>query len=203
MTRCDLGNLVRLYPAISHVQEIALVASEMDLGMEIPLRGTELLEISATPIVEKNMRSLACLNCPKLKTLKLDFGDRDRPWGEPMSPASFAMLHQGKANVPALETLRLWNTRTTNEYVATLPDSKLLPQLKELDLSRGDLSDAGAQTFINSKSAFMHLKKLDLTRNHLTKASMDRLRAVYGKKVDVQYNTPNKSSSTRASNFIE
>lgn len=205
MSRCDLGNLVRLYPTVSHVREIALVATEMDLGMEIPLRDTELLEISAYPLLGKHMKSLSNASCPKLKELKLDFQNREARWLEPVSVTDFALALDAKG-LPALETLRLWNTRATNEYAATLPSSKLLPQLKELDLSRGDLSDAGAQTFIKSKAAFMHLERLDLTRNHLTKTSIERLKAVYGKKLDVQYNTPNKSAaraSSRMNPFIE
>jgi uncharacterized protein (TIGR02996 family) len=201
MSRCDLGKLERLYPAITHVQEIALVATEMDLGSAIELEDTETLEISAEPILAKHLKSIANAKCPKLKTLRLDFRNREARWLDPAPPADLAKALDAPG-LPALDTLRLWNTRWTNEYAANFPSSKLLPRLKELDLSRGDLSDDGALTFVNYAAAFKHLKKLDLSRNNLTKASIDRLKAMYGKKIDVQYNAPQKPAA-RTMRFIE
>ena len=65
-----------------------------------------------------------------------------------------------------------------------LAESALLAQLDELDLSKGILTDAGAQVIVDHANAFAHLRSLDLSENYLSEAGAKLVKKL-GKHVDV------------------
>ena len=54
-----------------------------------------------------------------------------------------------------------------NEFAAVLPDSKILKQLEELDLSMGTMTAEGARHLLDRADAFRHLKSLNLEENFI------------------------------------
>ena len=75
------------------------------------------------------------------------------------------------------------NCPFADEGVRALVKSKLLPRLKVLDLTRGNLSDRGVDELVAHKDAFTHLDLIDVDDNALTEASKPRLKGL-AKKVN-------------------
>ena len=103
-----------------------------------------------------------------LKHLELWFGQED--YGCSSTVKSLAAILSGKG-LPALERLGLMNSEWEAELINAIAASKLLPQLKVLDLSMGVLFTEGAAALINHKAKFAHLKKLILDDNYLEEQS--------------------------------
>src|SRR2546423_6210185 len=82
-----------------------------------------------------------------------------------------------------LERLGLCNAMFTDDLPELLAKSKLVKQLKVLDLGMGCLTDDGARKLAEHKDAFKHLELLDVTESYLTKDGINALKGV-AKKVD-------------------
>ena len=81
---------------------------------------------------------------------------------------------------------------------AHLAGSKLLKQLRELDLSMGCMTDAGAAALVEFKDAFKHLDVLAVSENYLTDGGVKALKGLAKKVVseeqredeDPEYRSP-------------
>jgi hypothetical protein len=72
-------------------------------------------------------------------------------------------------------------------------EQAILPQLDSLDLSMGNLSDAGVAAMLVSKDAFAHLGALNLEDNALTNASWPAARALAKQVVFGTDHTPERA----------
>jgi Ran GTPase-activating protein (RanGAP) involved in mRNA processing and transport len=111
---------------------------------------------------------------PKIKHLEIYYGTDD--YGGDCSVQEVIPL-LGRSDLPKLEYLGIKNSEFANDIAAAVVGSKLVKQLKVLDLSLGTMTDEGAQALAAGKAALAHLECLDLTRNYLTK---DGIKAVKG-----------------------
>jgi hypothetical protein len=73
-------------------------------------------------------------------------------------------------NLGRVRHLGLANTDLADRIAAQLVDSKILPRLATLDLSRGTLGDDGARAILESRAAFAHLEAIDLSRSFISPA---------------------------------
>lgn len=108
---------------------------------------------------------------PALETLRLWFGDPD--YGSTAKLADVSALLDGK-QVPKVVELALANTDGAlgNQIAAAVIESKIVKQLRVLDLSGGSIDDEGAAVLVAGKSALGHLQRLDLSDNYLTPAGV-------------------------------
>jgi hypothetical protein len=101
---------------------------------------------------------------PKLEFLEIWTGSDN--YGADATAETFTKFFNGGA--PAtLRHLGICNSMITHELIEPLAASKLLPQLRTLDLSQGVLQDGDVDLVIQHAAAFKHLEDLDLSENLL------------------------------------
>ena len=163
-----VGNVAPLYKALPQLRSLHLRGGEVSLGkMDLP----ELREftLESGGLDRGSVKSIAAANWPKLERMEVWFGSENYGAGGEVKHLQPILDATG---LPELRHLGLCNAEFTNELVAVLPKSKVLKQLETLDLSRGTLTDSGAEVLLANAAAFKHLKCLDVTRNLLsTKAA--------------------------------
>jgi len=81
------------------------------------------------------------------------------------------------AGLPRLAHLGLTNLDFTDALIEPLAHARVLPQLEELDLKMGTLSDDGARFFYRYQKAFAHLQRIDVDDNFLTRDGIKLLRS--------------------------
>ena len=169
----EIGDAKNLYKGMPNLQSLKLRSGSMKLGkIELPeLR--ELVTITGG-MDRKSTKSILDASWPKLEKLSLQFGPSHE------SDVKFKDVQpilEGRG-FPALRHLGLTNAEFTDEVCRALPGSKILPQLEELDLKMGTMSDAGAKAIADHASKFAHLKLLDVHDNYLGDASKKLLKKV-------------------------
>lgn len=113
------------------------------------------------------LRAILNAKWPKLERLDLWFG-RDEYGGEGTVELIQPILD---AKVPAgLKHLGVINCEFSDQLLPALLESKILPKLKTLDLSRGVLMDADVALILKHADKFKHLEHLDLFENLLDKS---------------------------------
>lgn len=163
----DLSGLWRAQPAL---RELTLQGSLEDLG-EIDAPRLQRLVRETCALTKKELAQLATARLPELRELELWFGEANagadftlddvrplfsRPW-------------------PQLTSLGLRNALITDELVDLVLASPLAAQLEVLDLSKGCLSDAGAQTLLAGRAQLPNLQRLDLSENILSGQHLEAL----------------------------
>lgn len=81
----------------------------------------------------------------------------------------FAPVLDGEA-LPRLTSLGLTNLEFMEPLVAKLATSRILPQLRSLDLQMSTLGHDGANTLLKHQAAFRHLDELNVDDNYLPPA---------------------------------
>ncbi|WP_163997169.1 WGR domain-containing protein [Pyxidicoccus caerfyrddinensis] len=160
----EVGNVAPLYKALPQLRSLHLRGGEVTLGkIELP----ELREFTMESggLDRGSVKSIAAANWPKLERLEVWFGAEEYGAGGNVKSIQPILDAQG---LPELKHLGLCNAEFTNELVEALPKAKVLKQLETLDLSRGTLTDKGAEVLLANAAAFKHLKRLDLTQNLLS-----------------------------------
>jgi len=165
-----IGDLRPLWKAAPRLKELRMQgASGSDGGTPIKLGKIdaphlETFAFESGGLDESVPKDLGAATLPKLKHLELMFGRED--YGCSSSVKSLAGILSGKG-LPKLETLGLKNSEWEVELIDAIASSKVLPQLKVLDLSMGVLFQDGAAALIKHQAKFAHLKKLILDDNYL------------------------------------
>jgi uncharacterized protein (TIGR02996 family) len=140
------------------------------------------LFIETGGLPENALKALATINCPQLENLDVWLGDDGYGGvGEGKGPLLRPLL--SNPNLPKVTHLGLKNASIQNEVVQELVGSKLLKQLKTLDLSMGCMNDDGARILFNFAEPFSHLERIDISDNFITEAVGAELRATYGDKM--------------------
>jgi predicted DNA-binding WGR domain protein/photosystem II stability/assembly factor-like uncharacterized protein len=160
-----IGNASPLYGSAPRLEALKLRSGSMTLGSLTHPR-LKTLTIETGGLTRKNLKEFAGSALPSLESLSLQFGQDN--YGCDIEAADLAGLLDAK-RFPNLKHLGLTNAEFMNGAVALVAKSRLLPQLESLDLSLGTLGDEGAHALATYRPAFAHLKRLDLTKNYLSK----------------------------------
>jgi len=141
--------------------------------MELP--ALRELELRTCGLTRANLKSVISVARPRLERLHLWFGS-DR-YGAQCGVADLGPILDG-SGFPALRHLGLMNAEFNAELCAALPKARVLARLSSLDLSMGTLTDEDADVLIAHGAAFRHLERLNLARNHLSKAATKRVKGL-------------------------
>jgi hypothetical protein len=167
-TRIDLSPV---YPAVPALRELAIAAGHVVLG-DVVLPHLVSFDLVTTGLVERGARAIAAARWPSLERLSLQVGARRR--GGTAKLRDLRPILDG-AGLPRLAHLAITHTEFTDDLIAALAASALLPQLATLDVSTGTLTDIGARSIYRHQSAFAHLQSIDLGNNLLPPATRDLL----------------------------
>ncbi|MBA2538939.1 MAG: WGR domain-containing protein [Deltaproteobacteria bacterium] len=145
-----------------------------DGGMlgELELPSLKVFEYESCGISKLEIEAIAAARWPKLERLELWLGAAER--GAIGTIAPLRQILDG-VGLPALHHLGLCNTELIDELIPALVESKLLPQLRTLDLSHSTL--VSSQALVTAAPAFEHLALLSLDRNLLSDHHCDEIRA--------------------------
>jgi uncharacterized protein (TIGR02996 family) len=172
----DLGHLSKTAPNLT---ALCVEAGSLELG-EPKMKNLEELVIETCGFSVENAESIASARWPALRKMVLWFGSRSYGVEIPVEAVE-KMLE--KKRFPSLVHLGLCNNDLTDELIDLLAENPLLPQLKTLDLSKGTLSDAGAERMIELAPRFKHLAEIDLSSNFVHEAAAPLKKAL--KQVDL------------------
>ncbi|MFP2906113.1 WGR domain-containing protein [Pyxidicoccus sp. 3LFB2] len=160
----EVGNVAPLYKALPQLRSLHLRGGELSLG-KIDLPELRDFTLESGGLDRGSVKAIAAANWPKLERMEVWFGSEDYGAG---GDVKYIQPILDATGLPELQHLGLCNAEFTNDLVAALPKSKVLKQLQTLDLSRGTLTDSGAEVLLANAAAFKHLKRLDLTQNLLS-----------------------------------
>ena len=158
------GNLGPLLAATPHLVTLKIEIGDIDLGGALDLPKLESLHIETGGLDRKNLQAIANAKWPSLVELVLYLGTHR--YGANATAADVEALLG--ARFPKLERLALCNSEIPDAIVRALTKSPVLAQLKELDLSKGTMTDDDARPLVEQLAAFRHLEKLDLSENYLS-----------------------------------
>jgi uncharacterized protein (TIGR02996 family) len=177
----DMGavSLEPLYSRLPRLKTLILKGSQLVLGK---LRLPELRDFTIThdrdehalprPLMRPLVESIAHAELPQLESLTVSLGWNPKP--PKASLTDLLPLLDGRG-MPRLQKLGLQGLGFTDALCKELPGSTLLPQLRELDLTYGTMTAAGAETLLASASAFRHLERLQLDARPLDRELRMRL----------------------------
>ncbi|MFP2906112.1 WGR domain-containing protein [Pyxidicoccus sp. 3LFB2] len=159
-----VGDVSPLYKALPQLRSLRLCGGDVHLGkINLPELREFTVETGGLPL--SAVKSIAAAKWPKLEKLEVWFGSASYGAGGQVKHLQSILDADG---LPELEHLGLCNAEFTNDLVTVLPKSRVLKQLQTLDLSRGTLTDKGAEVLLANAAAFKHLQKLNLTQNLLS-----------------------------------
>ena len=161
----ELGDVEALYAALPNLKKLTLRSGSMTLG-QIVLPKLEAFEVITGGLDPEDAAALCAAKWPSLKSLSIQIGAED--YGGDADVEDFRPIFDG-VGLPRLEHLGLKNTEISERLIEPLATSKILPQLKSIDLGMGTLGDEGVQTIFRFQKAFAHLERIDLEDNFVTR----------------------------------
>jgi uncharacterized protein (TIGR02996 family) len=168
----SIGNLAKLYAAVPKLQRLKLRSGDaMKLGtIVLP----ELREFSTVTggMQAASAKAIATATWPKLETLDLMLGDHGLP-GPTVKDIQPILDAKGLGK---LTWLGITNFNFHKELVPALLASKILKQLKTLDLSMGTLGDQQAAILGAAKNKLGHLEQLIVGENYFTAVGLKALK---------------------------
>ncbi len=170
-----LNTLEPLYARLPQLEHLEIILGNMNLGT-IDLPNLKHFEVWTGGFNKDNMKAVVAANWPKLETLLLRFGGSE-DYGANTSVDDVLPL-LSSTTIPKVRHLALANSPFIDELIPHLAKSPLLKQLKTLDLSLGEMTDAGANAIVEYGAAFKHLESLNVHRNYLTVDAVAALKGV-------------------------
>ncbi len=167
-----LGNVSPLYPQLANLEELRIETGKVELG-NIKLPNLQRFEIVTGGFTRGNMKSVSSASWPKLHTLTLYFGSKH--YGGNCTIADLQTVLSGKG-LGKLKHLTLCNAEFEDDIAKAVVSAKIVRQLETLDLSRGTMTDAGAEALIAGAAKLSHLKSLDVSHNFISPAACKKLR---------------------------
>jgi uncharacterized protein (TIGR02996 family) len=172
-----IRDLQPVYAALPNLRSLKLRAGGMYLG-SIVLPRLERFEVITGGLDRWAAQSIALATWPSLRALSIQVGPVRRHGR--LSSSAKAMDFQpilDGAGLPRLVHLGLTNLDFTDALIEPLARGQVLPQLEELDLKMGTLSDDGARLLYRYQRAFAHLRRIDVDDNYLTREGLELLAA--------------------------
>jgi uncharacterized protein (TIGR02996 family) len=183
----SIGNLGKLWKAVPGLRTLITQggSSQSAMGGGFQLGKIELpnlahAEFRTGGLEKANARAIATAAIPSIEHLDIWYGDDNYGGNATVKDVELLL---GRTDLPKLRHLGLMNSELADALPEALVKSKLLPQLRELDLSMGCMTDNGARAIAENKSAFQHLEKLNLSLNYISTAAIATLKGV-AKNVD-------------------
>jgi len=169
LSQTDIGPVLMAYPNLEYLQirggaGLAFRSARHDALKKIVVQSGGL---DKQPIIDLYTNWF-----PNLEYLELWLGSEDYGADFTMNdirPLMFA------GRFPNLTYLGLCNSELQNEIAQTIVESPVLNQLKELDLSKGVLTDKGA-TYLLNCPAINNLTRLDVSENYLSDEMITQLK---------------------------
>ena len=176
ITQNDVTPLLQAYPGLQHFG----VRGSTELKIT-PVRHTQLksLVIECGGLPASVLRGVLQSELPSLEHLELYLGEEN--YGADFKVADLEPLLSGII-FPKLRSVGLRDSELADDVAAALAKAPLLSRIKVLDLSLGNLSDAGAQALLGSP-AVAGLEKLDIHHHYVSPALVARLEKL-GPEVD-------------------
>jgi uncharacterized protein (TIGR02996 family) len=190
--------------AIRGLRELTLRGGSVDLGDGIDLPELRSFTVESGSLGERSLRAIATANWPKLEALEIWFGDPN--YGQKGGVAEIAPILEARG-LSALRRVALRNCPFADELVTALIASPLLRQAQTLDLSMGNLSDAGMRLMLDHEDAFAHLESLNVDDNALTQAHWPAARdlakhVTFGNRHDPDRAVPRPEGSSRYRRYV-
>jgi uncharacterized protein (TIGR02996 family) len=170
----ELGDLSPAYPRLRHLRSLKLVVGAHELG-KISLPRLRSLEIVTPGLRVQNLQSIVNAKWPELERLVLYVGTEQ--YGSDVSLEDLTPIFAGR-NLERVRHLALANSDFADDLPRALTRSKILPQLETLDLSHGTFGLEGVHSLLANRSAFAHLKHLDLSCSFIPEEFEDELRTI-------------------------
>lgn len=167
-----VGNVAKVLPVAPKLRELHLRGAEISLGvLEHPTLETLTIETGGLP--GGAVASVGKAKLPELRRMEVWLGTEE--YGGTGKIAQLKPLFEG-SGVPKLEHLGLQNSDFEDDVAIALAKSKLLAQLRSVDLSMGTMHEPGAQAILANADKFRHLNELVLDRNFIPDALAKQLR---------------------------
>jgi hypothetical protein len=178
MSWYKVGNLTKLWKAVPNLRHLIVQGGAYDLG-PLDLPNLEHAEFRTGGLARVNAKEIGKARWPKLKHLDVWFGQKEYDGTTTIAEAKQIF---DRSDLEALKHLGLMNCEFMTDLVRLLPTAKLLPQLEELSLAMGTMTDSDAAELAPHKDAFQHLKLFDVSENCLE--SSGSLLKGFGKKLE-------------------
>jgi uncharacterized protein (TIGR02996 family) len=169
-----LGDVGRLLPLLPHLEALTLRGGELTLGA-LKHERLRRLEIESGGLPARAVQSVGQADLPALEHLTLWTGSA--AYGGDGDARMLADLFQG-TKLPRLVHLGLMNSEFSDDIAVELASSRILPQLRSVDLALGCLSDRGGEAILARAERFAHLEELRLNHNFLSPEMCARLEAL-------------------------
>lgn len=173
MACAALGDLSPLWPITPQLRTLRLRGCDIELG-RFEHRSLQRLEIETTGLPAASVRSLALAKLPELRHMKVWLG---LPTYAAIDTIDDLMPLFESTTLPKLEQLGLQKSTIHDDIAIALADSKLLEQLRKVDLQDGGMSERGARALLDNARRFHHLDLLDLRKNPNLGGLVQQLRA--------------------------
>jgi uncharacterized protein (TIGR02996 family) len=158
-----VGNVAKVLPVAPKLRELHLRGAEIGLGaLEHPT--LEQLTIETGGLPGGAVASVGKSKLPALTHMEVWLGTDE--YGGTGKIGQLKPLFEG-SGVPKLEHLGLQNSDFEDDIAIALSKSKLLAQLKSVDLSMGTMHEPGAEAILTNVDKFKHLGSLNLDRNFI------------------------------------
>lgn len=172
----DVAPILAAYPDLQHLR----VRGDTGGGARLQHARLRSLQLEGSNQSAAVVRQVAEADLPALEHLELWFGPEEYNGGD-KDMADLMPILSGKL-FPALKYLGIRDSDQADEVARTVAQAPLLERLDVLDLSLGNLGDAGAEALIASP-AVARLKKLDVRHHYLSDPVLKRLKALSPVKV--------------------
>jgi uncharacterized protein (TIGR02996 family) len=164
-----LEALAKLFPGL---ESLKLHGSEFSLAtFELPNLKT--LAIETCGLTKKHLKCVLDAKWPKLERVELWFGSEEQSAN--CRVRDLGPILDGSA-FPKVKHLGLMNAEFTDDLAQALVTSKVLKNLKTLDLSKGMMGSVGARAILEAPKAFKHLESLSVDDNYITKPDLAQLK---------------------------
>lgn len=172
INQCDVSPLLTAYPQLEH---LAIRGGTGLMLGRIAHERLKSLVVQTGGLPSSVLRELAQARLPALEHLELWLGSDNYGWDGSVADVQ-PLLDRGR--FPALRQLGLRNSEIQDEVAATAAGAPIIEQLEVLDLSLGNLTDAGAEPLLGNP-ALRKLRKLDLHHHYLSPEMEKRLKAAF------------------------
>ncbi len=167
------GDYSKIWAALPSLKSLTIKGSQgLTLGT-IEHQNLEKLEIICGGLGSDVIESIAKAKLPNLDTLKLYLGVDDYGFDGTVDDIK-PMLD--KTKFPKLKHLGLMDSEITDDLVALVFETDILPQLETLDFSYGTLSDEGGNLLLDNADKLSHLKLLNLEYHYMSEEMMAKLK---------------------------
>jgi hypothetical protein len=167
----SLGSLEPMYAALPNLVSLHVRSGSMNLG-SIVLPKLESFTVTTGGLKRRDAKAICAAKWPGLRSLTVQVGSDN--YDSDARIEDLAPILDGAA-LPRLAHLGITNNEFADKLIEPLATSKILPQLKSLDLGLSTMGDDGVATMVRYGRAFAHLEKISLDENYITKAGAKEL----------------------------